>query len=93
MDNSKLYSQPEDIWNAYSTLSAVSPMFTIAAAFGNVHGVYKPGNVKLEVFTRKRKKERKKEEEEEENRQNKTKRKKMTVMMMTTTTTTTMMNK
>lgn len=48
IDNSKLYSQPEDIWKAYATLSAISPMFTVAAAFGNVHGVYKPGNVKLE---------------------------------------------
>jgi fructose-bisphosphate aldolase class II len=47
VDNAALYSQPEDIWHAYSELIAVSPFFTIAAAFGNVHGVYKPGNVKL----------------------------------------------
>ncbi|RQM15076.1 hypothetical protein DD237_006175 [Peronospora effusa] len=47
VDNASLYSQPEDILLAYNELSAVSPNFTIAAAFGNVHGVYKPGNVKL----------------------------------------------
>lgn len=47
VDNSKLYTQPEDIWEIYSALSAISPNFSIAAAFGNVHGVYKPGNVKL----------------------------------------------
>ena len=47
VDNSKLYTQPEDIWDVYSALNAVSPNFSIAAAFGNVHGVYKPGNVKL----------------------------------------------
>ena len=41
VDNKALYSQPEDIWFAYETLSKISPMFTIAAAFGNVHGVYK----------------------------------------------------
>ncbi|CAG8573425.1 4480_t:CDS:2, partial [Scutellospora calospora] len=45
--NSSLYTQPEDIWYVYKELSEVSNMFTIAAAFGNVHGVYKPGNVKL----------------------------------------------
>jgi len=44
---SKLYTQPEEVAEAYTTLKAVSPNFTIAAAFGNVHGVYKPGNVKL----------------------------------------------
>jgi len=44
---SKLYTQPEEVAEAYKTLGAVSPNFTIAAAFGNVHGVYKPGNVKL----------------------------------------------
>ncbi|MCB1192892.1 MAG: class II fructose-bisphosphate aldolase [Leptospiraceae bacterium] len=42
-----LYSKPEEINYAYTELSQVSPNFTIAAAFGNVHGVYKPGNVKL----------------------------------------------
>ncbi|KAI0696455.1 fructose-bisphosphate aldolase [Cytidiella melzeri] len=47
VDNSKLYTQPEDIFDVYEGLSAVGPNFSIAAAFGNVHGVYKPGNVKL----------------------------------------------
>lgn len=46
-DNASLYSTPEDIWMATKSLSEVSHRFTIAAAFGNVHGVYKPGNVKL----------------------------------------------
>ncbi|HEY5753446.1 MAG TPA: class II fructose-bisphosphate aldolase [Chthoniobacterales bacterium] len=44
---SKLYTQPEEVAQAYTKLSAISPNFTVAAAFGNVHGVYKPGNVKL----------------------------------------------
>ena len=48
VDNSKLYTQPEDVAYAYEELSQVSPNFTIAASFGNVHGVYKPGNVRLE---------------------------------------------
>lgn len=48
VDNSKLYTQPEEVAFAYQTLNAISPKFTIAAAFGNVHGVYKPGSVKLE---------------------------------------------
>jgi fructose-bisphosphate aldolase class II len=48
IDSSKLYTQPEEVSLAYETLKEVSPRFTIAAAFGNVHGVYKPGNVKLE---------------------------------------------
>jgi len=47
VDNNSLYTQPEDIWDIYKALSAISPMFSIAAGFGNVHGVYKPGNVKL----------------------------------------------
>ncbi|GFR65390.1 fructose-bisphosphate aldolase, partial [Elysia marginata] len=47
IDASKLYTQPEEVAYAYEELSKVSPRFTIAAAFGNVHGVYKPGNVKL----------------------------------------------
>ena len=47
VDASKLYTQPEEVAYAYEELSKVSPQFTIAAAFGNVHGVYKPGNVKL----------------------------------------------
>lgn len=48
IDSSKLYTQPEEVAYAYEELSKISPNFTIAAAFGNVHGVYKPGNVKLE---------------------------------------------
>lgn len=47
VDNSKLYTQPEDVAFAFETLREVGPNFTIAASFGNVHGVYKPGNVKL----------------------------------------------
>ncbi|GAB7086635.1 class II fructose-bisphosphate aldolase [Marinifilum fragile] len=47
MDNSLLYTQPEDVALAYEALSKVSSSFTIAASFGNVHGVYKPGNVVL----------------------------------------------
>jgi fructose-bisphosphate aldolase, class II len=47
VDNSKLYTQPEDVAKAYEALNKVSNLFTIAAAFGNVHGVYKPGNVQL----------------------------------------------
>ncbi len=46
--SSRLYTQPEDVAYAYKQLSDISPRFTIAASFGNVHGVYKPGNVKLE---------------------------------------------
>jgi fructose-bisphosphate aldolase class II len=47
VDSSKLYTQPEEVSYAYEELMKVSPKFTIAASFGNVHGVYKPGNVKL----------------------------------------------
>lgn len=47
VDSSRLYTQPEEVAYAYAELMNVSPRFTIAAAFGNVHGVYKPGNVKL----------------------------------------------
>jgi fructose-bisphosphate aldolase, class II len=47
VDSSKLYTQPDEVAYAYSELMKVSDKFTIAAAFGNVHGVYKPGNVKL----------------------------------------------
>lgn len=47
VDSSKLYTQPDEVAYAYEELSKVSDQFTIAAAFGNVHGVYKPGNVKL----------------------------------------------
>ena len=47
IDNNLLYTQPEEVAYAYEELSKVSHRFTIAAAFGNVHGVYKPGNVKL----------------------------------------------
>ena len=46
-DPADLYSKPEEIDYAYTELNRISPNFTIAAAFGNVHGVYKPGNVKL----------------------------------------------
>ncbi len=48
VDSSLLYTQPEEVCEAYERLSAISDKFTIAASFGNVHGVYKPGNVKLE---------------------------------------------
>jgi fructose-bisphosphate aldolase class II len=48
VESSKLYTQPEDVAFAYEELMKISPNFTIAASFGNVHGVYKPGNVKLE---------------------------------------------
>src|SRR6056300_888595 len=47
VDASKLYTQPEEVAFAFEELSKVSPQFTVAAAFGNVHGVYKPGDVKL----------------------------------------------
>lgn len=48
VDSSRLYTQPEEVAFAYEQLKAVSDYFTVAAAFGNVHGVYKPGNVSLE---------------------------------------------
>ena len=48
VDSSKLYTQPEEVSFAYERLSKISKRFTIAAAFGNVHGVYKPGNVSLQ---------------------------------------------
>jgi fructose-bisphosphate aldolase, class II len=48
VDSSRLYTQPEEVAQAYETLMEVSDRFTVAAAFGNVHGVYKPGNVRLE---------------------------------------------
>lgn len=47
VDSAALYTQPEDVDYAWRTLSKISPRLTIAASFGNVHGVYKPGNVKL----------------------------------------------
>ncbi|KAJ1553167.1 Fructose-bisphosphate aldolase 1, partial [Nowakowskiella sp. JEL0078] len=51
VDNASLYTQPEDIWEIYEAFSKyltyVTDLFTIAAAFGNVHGVYAAGNVKL----------------------------------------------
>ena len=47
IDSSKLYTQPEEVAYAYEELMKVSDQFTVAAAFGNVHGVYRPGNVKL----------------------------------------------
>lgn len=48
VDSSRLYTQPEEVSYSYEHLLKVSPRFTVAAAFGNVHGVYKPGNVKLQ---------------------------------------------
>ncbi|NPA82666.1 MAG: class II fructose-bisphosphate aldolase, partial [Epsilonproteobacteria bacterium] len=48
IESSKLYTQPSEVAYAYERLSKISDKFTIAASFGNVHGVYKPGNVKLE---------------------------------------------
>ncbi len=48
VDSSKLYTQPEEVAYTYEHMSKISNRFTIAAAFGNVHGVYKPGNVKLQ---------------------------------------------
>lgn len=48
VDNALLYTQPEDVCFAFEELSKISPNFTIAASFGNVHGVYKPGNVSLQ---------------------------------------------
>ena len=48
IDNDKLYTQPEHVAYAYEELSKVGNLFTVAAAFGNVHGVYKPGNVELQ---------------------------------------------
>jgi len=48
VDSSKLYTQPSEVWQVYEALSSVpGGNFTVAAAFGNVHGVYAPGNVKL----------------------------------------------
>ncbi|MCH2230164.1 MAG: class II fructose-bisphosphate aldolase [Crocinitomicaceae bacterium] len=47
VDSSKLYTQPDEVAYAYEELMKISPRFTIAASFGNVHGVYKPGNVQL----------------------------------------------
>jgi fructose-bisphosphate aldolase class II len=47
VDNAALYTQPDDVYDVYKALQPISPNFSIAAAFGNVHGVYKPGNVKL----------------------------------------------
>ncbi|HSK12464.1 MAG TPA: class II fructose-bisphosphate aldolase, partial [Phnomibacter sp.] len=48
VEKSRLYTQPSEVAYAYEELSKVSPNFTVAASFGNVHGVYKPGNVQLE---------------------------------------------
>lgn len=48
IENSRLYTQPEDVFYAFSELGKISHQFTIAASFGNVHGVYAPGNVKLQ---------------------------------------------
>ncbi|KAF2133351.1 hypothetical protein P153DRAFT_363547 [Dothidotthia symphoricarpi CBS 119687] len=62
VDNASLYTQPEDILNIYNELSSVSPYFSIAAGFGNVHGVYKPGNVKLQPSLLKKHQEHVKEQ-------------------------------
>jgi len=51
VDPEKLYTSPEQVYAVYDSLSKVGDMFSIAAAFGNVHGVYKPGNGK-ECMTR-----------------------------------------
>ncbi len=48
VDSSRLYTQPDEVAYSYEHLKKISPNFTVAAAFGNVHGVYKPGNVKLQ---------------------------------------------
>ncbi len=48
VDSARLYTQPDEVAYSYEQLKKISPNFTIAAAFGNVHGVYKPGNVKLQ---------------------------------------------
>jgi fructose-bisphosphate aldolase, class II len=47
VDKDELYSKPEEIYQVYKELTEISDMFTVAAAFGNVHGVYSPGNVEL----------------------------------------------
>lgn len=47
VENTRLYTQPEHVAQAYEEMSKISPLFTVAAAFGNVHGVYAPGNVEL----------------------------------------------
>src|SRR5690625_7392829 len=51
IDSSRLYTQPEEVAHAYEVLSGVSSNFTIPAAFGNVNGVYKPGNGELRRIT------------------------------------------
>jgi len=48
VDQEKLYTSPQQVWSVHEQLSAIGPMFSIAAAFGNVHGVYKAGNVTLQ---------------------------------------------
>ena len=50
IDSARLYTQPEEVNQAYEVLSSISNRFTVAAAFGNVHGVYKPGNVELTLL-------------------------------------------
>ncbi len=57
VESSKLYTQPEEVAKMYQRLMEVSDQFTIAASFGNVHGVYKPGNVKLEPIILKKSQE------------------------------------
>lgn len=66
VDSSKLYTQPEEVAYAYEHLSKVSKRFTVAAAFGNVHGVYKPGNVELKPIILKNSQEHVKEKFETE---------------------------
>lgn len=61
VDSSRLYTQPEEVAYAFEKLNAVSNKFTIAAAFGNVHGVYKPGNVELKPIILKNSQEHVKE--------------------------------
>ena len=47
VENDKLYTQPDHVWQTYQSLASIGNRFSVAAAFGNVHGVYKPGNVEL----------------------------------------------
>lgn len=63
VDNASLYTQPGDIYNIYNKLSKVSRNFSIAAGFGNVHGVYQVGNVKLQPGLLKRHQEHVKKED------------------------------
>lgn len=51
VDPEKLYTSPEQVFSVYEALSKIGPMFSIAAAFGNVHGVYKPGKLRAIVLS------------------------------------------